>query len=60
MTCPKKEIFDGLHKRFFCDENTKKGNLMDYVIRSYDLSKMNIYDSESWRSGEFDGVHNIS
>ena len=52
--------FDGLHKRFFDDKNAKKGNLMDYIIRSYDLSKMNIYDSESWRSGEFDGVHNIS
>ena len=32
---------------------------MDYVSRSCDLSKMNTYDSESPRAGDFDGLCNI-
>jgi len=33
------EIFDGLHKQFFDGKFHKKIFLMDYVIRSCDLSK---------------------
>jgi len=29
-----------------------------YINRSYDLSKVNAYDSKSPRTGEFDRLHN--